>query len=124
VIVLSVSRTAAPTLGLSQRHCPLLQTLPPVHALPQAPQLVLLVCKSAQLLPHSVWPLVGQVHAPNEHCVPAGHALSQAPQCWLLVHTSTHALALAQYSCVEPEQSQPPKLQTSVALHFVSQLPQ
>jgi hypothetical protein len=33
-------------------------------------------------------------------------------------------LALVQYSCVPPEQSQLPKLHTSVALHFVSQLPQ
>jgi hypothetical protein len=101
-----------------------MHTVPPVQALPQLPQLASLVCRSKQVLVHRVSPAVGHLQLPNEHCVPAGQASSQAPQCWLFVHTSTHALALVQYSCVPPEQSQLPKLHTSEALHFVSQLPQ
>jgi hypothetical protein len=60
----SVRRAAVPTVGLSQRHVPAEHVLPPVQALPQLPQLAAFVCKSKQVLVHSVCPATGQAQLP------------------------------------------------------------
>jgi len=65
-----------------------LQTLPPVHVVPQPPQLEESVVVSVQLPPQSVWP-PGQVQVPVQP-LPPEHAIPHAPQLSGLVAVSTH----------------------------------
>jgi hypothetical protein len=66
---------------VGQLQALLVQVLPPVHATPQVPQLLLSDVRVAQTVPHSVWP-VGQVplHWPVWQVWPVGHLVPQAPQ--------------------------------------------
>lgn len=57
---------------------------PPVHALPQRPQWVLLVCTFVQTLLQMVWP-VGHWHTPPAQVAPAPQFRPQAPQLVALV---------------------------------------
>jgi hypothetical protein len=78
--------------GAPQAHAPVVQTLPPVHEIAQAPQLSLLVCVSTQL-PTQLVSVASQValHAPRLHTEPALHFVAHAPQ-WsgsLVISTQT-----------------------------------
>lgn len=69
-----------------------------LHVVPHAPQWRGSVVRSTQLVPHAVWPAVGQVHVPDTQLAPGGHALPHMPQCVVLVARTAQV----------PEQSTPP----------------
>ncbi len=72
-------------------QAPALQVLPPVQALPQAPQWVLLVCVLTQVPLHNVPPL-GQVQLPVVQVWPAAQAVPQVPQLAVSVWRFTQEL--------------------------------
>jgi hypothetical protein len=66
-------------------HALIWQTVPVVHALPQAPQLALSVCVLTHTPPQSVMPGPQSPQTPAEHCWPIGHAWPHMPQLLLSV---------------------------------------
>ena len=83
--LLSVPQPEAPPSGVVVLavHVPALQTSVPVQALPQAPQLVLLVWRFWQLVPHAVWPPVQlSWQAPPLQTWFVAQAWPQLPQFW------------------------------------------
>jgi hypothetical protein len=72
----SVSAAHAPpgvTGGSAQE--PFVQIFPPVHVVPQPPQLALSVFSLTHAVPHFVWPLPQFTeHAPEMQLSPDGHA--------------------------------------------------
>jgi hypothetical protein len=60
-----------------------------VHALPQPPQFVVLVCVSTQAPPHDV-PPEEHLQAPATQVLPPPHVVVQLPQAALFAVTSTH----------------------------------
>lgn len=109
----------------SQRHCRLIQTLPPVHLVPHAPQLLISLVRSAQPPVQAFCPL-GQLSRqfPPEQILPESHFLPQEPQLSLsdakLRQTLLHSLGrrpAGSQTHVRFEQIFPP-------LHLVPQDPQ
>jgi hypothetical protein len=75
------------------------QVCPPMHLVPQVPQLLLSVWGSLQVVPgHGCWPVGHWQPAPTHTC-PLGHTVVQEPQCWVLVcrsvQTPLHATSPA-----------------------------
>jgi hypothetical protein len=60
------------TVPSGQRQLPPEQVLPPVHLLPQAPQLLLSFPVFTHVPPHGFWP-AGHLQTPEEHDAPLGH---------------------------------------------------
>jgi hypothetical protein len=95
-----VPHCARPVAHVAE-HAPVLHTWPPRQTVPQAPQLVPLVCVSTQVPlppkkpprpatpPHLV-SFAGQLQAPSLHVEPEGQTVPQAPQSSALVARSTH----------------------------------
>jgi hypothetical protein len=100
---------------------PLLHELPPLHCVPQAPQLALSVIGLVHCSPQSVVPF-GQTHWLPAHVRPAGQALPHAPQFRGLLVVSTHARS--QFVSVPQSGAQAPVRQTSGAGQLVPQVPQ
>ena len=67
------------TWPLGQVQTPPAQIWPPVHRVPQAPQLLASVARLAQAPPQTTWP-VGQWHFPLSQVAPAGQTLAHLPQ--------------------------------------------
>jgi hypothetical protein len=77
------------SVPLGQTHADELHTLPPVHAIPHAPQLLGSLRKSThELLQLVVGPVQFVVHIPAEHTCIDVHAVAQSPQCALSVRGS------------------------------------
>jgi hypothetical protein len=74
---------------MGQEHALFLQVAPPVHKIPQAPQLMMFEEVSTQSPAHSTVP-EGQVQLAEVHGRPMGHATPQAPQLPGSVAMSTH----------------------------------
>lgn len=55
---------------LGHWQLPVMQTCPPVHAVPHVPQLAKSVCRSAQLEPQGVWPKAQSFGAPPDPALP------------------------------------------------------
>jgi hypothetical protein len=70
--------------------------VPPVHTLPQAPQLFESFVGSTQDVPHTIVPLAQppeppvDAHAPSWHVSPVGQTLPQAPQLLLSMAVLVH----------------------------------
>lgn len=103
-------------------HCPAVQTVAPVHALPQAPQLRLSVAVLVHALLQSVW-LVPHAQLPEPQTSPVLHALPQAPQLagslFSLTQRPPHSVCALGQVLVHA-----PLTQASPAPHFVPQAPQ
>jgi hypothetical protein len=99
-------------------HVPL-QIVPPVHALPHAPQL-LVVVKSTQAAPHTPNP-VGHTQLPELHVAPLAHFVPQALQLFgsvcVLTQTPPHKV-------VPPVHWHVPETQLVPPVHVVVQTPQ
>jgi hypothetical protein len=93
----SVQTPAQNTLGEAQVHDPL-QVSAPVHALPQLPQLLVSLVRSAHVseVEQYVCP-VGQLHAPPLHVSPSLHTLPHDPQLLLSLEVSAQVDSSAQY---------------------------
>jgi hypothetical protein len=77
---------------MAQRQIPAEQVCPIGHAVPHAPQLVALPCKSTQALPHSVRRAAHEPpHLPAAQACPVAHAVPHAPQFLASFAVSTHA---------------------------------
>jgi hypothetical protein len=106
------------------RQTPLMQVAPPVHALPQAPQFVLLVWVFTQTLEQLVRPPVQTtVHDPAEQTCPPGQTLPQVPQ--LLTSLWRSRQTLEQLVCPLPQRVRhmPPEHEVS-PVHTLPQAPQ
>ena len=74
-----------PHITHSPSHTPLTQALPAAHFLPQVPQLLTSVCRSAQPVPQQVWlprqamPVPLQLHLPVWQVSPILHGRPQPP---------------------------------------------
>ena len=69
-------------LPVGQEHVLAVQVMPPVHATPQPPQLVLLVFVSTQAPPQFVRPEPhADMHRLAEHTCPVEHLVVHEPQC-------------------------------------------
>jgi hypothetical protein len=78
-----VNAPSMPALNVAMSvHCPKMQALPPVQAVPHAPQLKTLLRRSTQLEAHWVWaPQSSTQVPPTQRCVLA-QTTPQAPQFW------------------------------------------
>jgi hypothetical protein len=101
---------------------PSVQRTPPAHAVPQAPQFLLSVDRSTQVVPQSVSP-VSQVplHAPATQVVPRMQRMPQPPQFAGSVSVSVHD---APQRIVPVPHEQAPATQFAPFAHCVLQLPQ
>jgi hypothetical protein len=91
-----------------------------MQALPQPPQLALLVCRSTHVPEQSVFP---PAHSHDEftHTFPAVHAVLQSPQWLVELVVSTHD---APHIVSAPVHTQLPSMHCFAAPHAVAQLPQ
>jgi len=99
---------------------PLSQTWPLPHAMPQAPQLRLLVAVYVQLPLHTLAP-AGQVHALFTHVAPCAQVFPQDPQALVSVCVLRH---VAPHAVVPGPQAHTPAEQTCPVSHGLPQPPQ
>ena len=100
-LFVTLAQTAPAPAGSSQRVAPVghvttqapsAQSVPAAHAVPHAPQLAWLVCRSTHWPPQKVWSSPqGERHRPETQRSPVPHAVPQAPQLRASDETSAHA---------------------------------
>ncbi len=101
---------------------PALQDLPPLHDVPQAPQLVESVSRSAQTPLHRSSPTMHEPwHLPLLHSSLLAQAVPQLPQSAVLVARLTQ---VPEQLVVPTGQPQAPEVQVAPPLHATPQPPQ
>jgi hypothetical protein len=107
---------------LKQAQLPAWHVVPPLHTVPQTPQLALSVCRSTQDTPHAASPAPHvSWHMPATHCWLPAHCTPQPPQLFgsvcVFAHPAPHADSPA-------GQLQAPAEQLSPARHAFPHAPQ